>query len=603
MLSFRLLSTGMMICAALTLAPSQLQAQEQDHGIRDTTSDRNFVPSHLLAAICGMPGHHDSEMFKRRVQLVKAIQERRGIERATSAAPPIYNWLGELSYPITTFSPATQQYFDQGLRLSYAFNHPEALRAFRRAQDLDPDCAMCYWGEAYALGPNINAPMDPAAVEPAVAAIGKAEQRSAGVSEREQILIRALAKRYSAHPGSDQAVLNEAYAGAMGEIAARHPDDPDIQALYADALMNLSPWAYWESDGQTPMAHVAALVPTLEKALAANPKHPYAIHLYIHAVEASSDPKRAEAYADRLAATMPGAGHVVHMPGHIYFRTGRFIDSIASNHAAVSADEYYMSIADPDGWYQYSYYPHNVHFLLESARMAGDAETALEASSKLPDVIPDEVAHALPWVEIIKAAPYFAHAQFSAPDDVMSLPDPGDVFPYVRAMWHYARGVAEAMRGDTAAARAEAAWIAQINDRTDWTHMIGGGVPSPNLLRLAGSILDGRIAMANDDADAAVNAFRTAAEIQDGLPYLEPPYWYYPVRQSLGAALLKAGMPEEAAREFRAALVSFPNNAWGLYGLMQAQKAQGDESGAAETEKMFREAWAGGALSIDLARL
>jgi tetratricopeptide (TPR) repeat protein len=599
MVSYRPFTVGLLMSSALFVA--QAQAQHPGHG--DMANDRDSIPTHLLAAICGMPGHHDDETFQRRVQLVEAILERQSGRQTEAVGPPLYNWLGDLSYPITTDSLQAQQYFDQGLRLSYAFNHPEALRAFRKAQELDPDCAMCYWGEAYALGPNINAPMDPAAVGPAGRATGQARQHAAGASEREQALIDALIKRYSADTGADQAALNVTYAGAMAEVAARFPDDVDIQALHADALMNLSPWDYWESDGNTLKPHVAALVPTLENALAKSPAHPYAIHLYIHAVEASGAPERAEPYADRLAATIPGAGHIVHMPGHIYFRTGRFHDSIATNHAAVSADEYYMSVADPDGWYQYSYYPHNVHFLLESARMAGDADTALDASEKLPAIISDEVAQALPWVEIMKAAPYFAHAQFSTPEKVMTVTDPGDDFPYVKAMWHYARGLAEAMRGDDKAAQAEGDAIAQIGQSTDWTRMVDGGVPAPDLLRLARHVIDGRVAQASGDTDTAVEAFRAASEIQDGLPYLEPPYWYYPVRQSLGGALLQAGKPAEAAQEFSAALNSFPNNAWALYGLMAAQKAQGNEAGAADTERRFKEAWAGAGASPDLARL
>jgi tetratricopeptide (TPR) repeat protein len=462
---------------------------------------------------------------------------------------------------------------------------------------------MCYWGEAYALGPNINAPMDPAAAGPAATVVEKARERAGRASEHERALIAALTQRYAAEAQTDRATLNQAYTNAMAQVAARFPEDVDILSLYADALMNLAPWDYWEADGSTLKPPVQDLVPTLERALTKDPDHPYAIHLYIHAVEASTTPKRAERYADDLAATIPGAGHIVHMPGHIYFRTGRFRDSIATNLAAVSADEYYLSVADPEGWYRYSYYPHNVHFLLESARMAGDGETALQAAEKLPRILSDAVAHALPWVEIIKAAPYFAHAQFSAPEVVLGLADPGAVFPYVKAMWHYARGVAHAVRDDAQAAQAEADAIAAIGESTDWTDMVKGGVPAPDLLRLARHVISARIAQAQGDNERATEDFRAAVAIQDTLPYLEPPYWYYPVRQSLGAALLQAGKASEAEQAFRAALDEFPNNAWALYGLMAAQRAQGNDAGAAETQHRFQEVWEGAEGSLDLAHL
>jgi tetratricopeptide (TPR) repeat protein len=321
-------------------------------------------------------------------------------------------------------------------------------------------------------------------------------------------------------------------------------------------------------------------------------------------VEASSAPERAEPYADRLGATMPGAGHIVHMPSHVYFRVGRYVDSLASNWGAVAADEFLLEqIGDAAGNYAYSYYPHNVHFLLESARMAGDGETALEAADKLPMAMSDEVAHALPWVEIIKAAPYFAHAQFSAPGVTLDIPDPGSDFPYVKAMWHYARGVAQAAQGDPEAARAEADVIAQFGEMTDWNHMIDGGVPAPDLLRLARHVIAARVAQAEGDYAGAVTEFEQAVAIQDALPYLEPPYWYYPVRQSLGAALVQAGRPDEAERVFLESLLEAPNNGWALYGLMQAQEAIGDEASAAQTAKLLESAWAGDEASLDLSRL
>jgi tetratricopeptide (TPR) repeat protein len=390
----------------------------------------------------------------------------------------------------------------------------------------------------------------------------------------------------------------------MAEVTAQFPDDHGLAVFYADAVMNTSPWDYWEADGSTPKGSIGEAIEAVERVLAEDPDHTFAIHLYIHLVEASSAPERAEPYADRLGATMPGAGHIVHMPSHVYFRVGRYIDSLASNWGAVAADEFLLEqIGDAAGTYAYSYYPHNVHFLLESARMAGDGETALEAADKLPTVMSDEVAHALPWVEIIKAAPFFAHAQFSAPGVTLDVSDPGSDFPYVKAMWHYARGVAQAAQGDPEAARAEADVIAQIGEMTDWDHMIEGGVPAPDLLRLARHVIAARVAQAEGDYDGAVTEFEQAVAIQDALPYLEPPYWYYPVRQSLGAALVQAGRTDEAERVFLESLLHSPNNGWALYGLMKAQESLADTTGAAQTAKLLEEAWAGDEAYLDLSRL
>ncbi len=562
----------------------------------------SVIPANLLAAVCAMPGHHHDTSFQRRVEVARVLLARAG-PTATTTEAPLFDDLGGHTYRVSAASPQAQRYFDQGLRLTYGFNHPEALRAFRAAQRIDPGCALCYWGEAYALGPNINAPMDAEAIAPAMAAIDKALVRREKASEREQALIESLARRYSADADADRAALNRHYASAMAEVAARFPDDPDILSLYADALMNLSPWDYWEKDGRTLKPQAAELVTTLEKALAVDPRHPYAIHLYIHAVEASTAPERAEPYADRLAALMPGAGHMVHMPAHIYFRVGRFADSIDVNKEAVAADEAYIARVAPNSLYPFSYYPHNVHFLLESARMAGDGATALAAAQKLPGVLSDDVAAQISWVQLIKAAPYFAHAQFSRSAETLAVADPGDRFPYVRAMWHYARGVAHARQGEAKSAQAEAAAIDDIAAKTDFQPLIEGGVPAPDLLRLARLIVEGRIAQAQGDQEAAIGAFKEAATIEDGLPYLEPPFWYYPVGQSLGAALLQAGRAEEAEAAFRKALDRYPGNAWALYGLREAANRRGDEQTAREADRQLQEKWLGPDADLQLSRL
>lgn len=559
-----------------------------------TTTGAEFHPTYLLAAVCSLHDRHDPHAFERRVELIRIARANTEPAEATEdSAPPLYDGLGNVSYPITTANDRARQYFNQGLRLTYAFNHYEAWRAFRHAQRLDPACAMCHWGEAYALGPNINAPMEPDAVPHAVAAIESALKLSADTTARERTLIAALAKRYSTTADADQAALNQAYARAMADVAARFPDDVDIASLYADALMNLSPWDYWEADGLTLKLPVTDLLETLETALARNPNHPYAIHLYIHALEASAAPARAEAYADRLPEQMPGAGHIVHMPFHIYFNTGRFGDAIRINHAAVAADEAYLGRSPDNEMYAYGYYPHNVHSLLESARMAGDGRTAIAAAGKLPAIMADEVAADIPWIQVIKAAPYFAHAQFSAPDITLALADPGNRFPYVRAMWHYARGVAQAARHDLPAARTEARAIIAIVASTDFSDLSAGGVPAPNLLKLAYHVLKARIAQSQGAFESAIASFEQAVAIQDTLPYLEPPFWYYPVRQSLGAALLQAGNTAAAEQVFRDSLAETPHNGWALYGLLQTQQQQGDAAGAERTRAHLDRVWLG----------
>jgi hypothetical protein len=365
------------------------------------------------------------------------------------AEVPLWDNLGPLSFKITTKVPMAQRYFDQGLMLAFGFNHAEARRSFQAAQRLDPSCAMCHWGEALVLGPNINAPMDASLNEAALRAQARAASLAASASQREQALVRALGARYSADPARDRAALDRAYADAMVAVAKRFPRDTEIATLAAEALMDLSPWDYWQAEGREPKGRTGEIVALLEGVLKANPDHPGAIHFYIHAVEASDRPERAEAFADRLKAQDLGAGHLVHMPSHIYYRVGRFRDSLSVNRRAAAADEAFFEAVKPEGIYAGGYYPHNVHFLMVSAQMAGDGPTVIEAAEKLGRTVSDEAARAVPaFVQPIKAAPFFAHAQFSAPPVILALPKPGEGMPYVTAMWHYARGIAEVQRGD-----------------------------------------------------------------------------------------------------------------------------------------------------------
>jgi tetratricopeptide (TPR) repeat protein len=518
--------------------------------------------------------------------------------------PPLWDGLGSTSYKITTANPQAQTYFDQGLRLTYAFNHGEAQRAFHKAQKLDPTCVMCFWGEALVLGPNINLPMPQDAVAPAFATVQKASALASSASPREQALVAALVQRYAPEAPTDRASLDAAYAAAMSKVAAQFPDDDEIAVLYAEAVMDLSPWNYWQPGGHEPNPQSAPVVPTLERVLARNPDHPGAIHYYIHAVEASDRPQRAEPYADRLRGAIPGAGHLVHMPSHIYYRVGRYLDALADNKVAVAVDEKYLADTNaPMAVYRLGYYPHNIHFVMASAQMAGDGPTVIAAADKLRGLIPDEIARGIAMVQPVKAAPYFAHAQFSAPEPILALPDPGYAIPYVKAIWHYARGVAHAARHDFSAATGEANAIEAIERSADFTLLKVSGIPVQDVLKLARTVLLGRVAQAQGDFNTAIGQFEQAASIQDALAYTEPPYWYYPVRQSLAAALLQAGRLAEAEDQFLLALKRAPANGWSYFGLTQLYKQRGDAAAAEKAEADLARTWVGDRQLLQISNL
>src|SRR5215831_14077538 len=508
---------------------------------------------------------------------------------------PLYDDLGVVSAPITTKNPLAQRYFDQGLRLAYGFNHAEARRAFRTAQKLDPDCAMCAWGEALVLGPNINAPMEGDAVPLAMAAVGKARANASSTSAREQALIAAVAARYSDDPKAERKTLDAAYATAMEGVVAQFPDDDNIQALYAESLMDLSPWDYWEAGTRKPKGKTEAIVATLEKVLARSPDHPGAIHYYIHMMEASAAPDRALPFARRLAATMPGAGHLVHMPFHIYYRVGDYKE-------AVIIDEAYIAREKPVGIYPMAYYPHNVHSLMASAQMAGDGASAVAAAEKLSRIVSLDAARAIPMAQPIAVAHYYAHAQFSAPATILALPAPGDDLPFVQAMWHYARGVAYAADKNVSAAKDEAAAIERLKTR-DFSALTGAGIPAPDILDLARQVVLGRAALAEGQLPAARAAFEQAVAAQDRLIYSEPPFWYYPVGQSLGAVLLRLGELGAAEDAFRASLARAPNNGWALFGLSEVYRRLGRTDAAADITRRLDDAWAGERSTLNLERL
>jgi tetratricopeptide (TPR) repeat protein len=390
----------------------------------------------------------------------------------------------------------------------------------------------------------------------------------------------------------------------MAKVAARYPDDDDIATLYAEAVMDLSPWDYWGPGGHEPHPQSVPIVPTLERVLARNANHPGAIHLYIHAVEASDRPKRAEPYADRLRGAVPNAGHLVHMPSHIYYRVGRYLDALEDNKTAVRIDEKYLADSNaPMGVYRLGYYPHNVHFVMASAQLAGDGPTVIAAAEKLSKLIPDEAARAIAMVQPVKAAPYFAHAQFSTPEAILALPDPGDTIPYVKATWLYARGVALAARGDFTGAAAAADAIDTLDRTADFKLLKESNVPVQDVLRIARTLVLARIAQARGVTRTAIVRFERAAALQDALPYTEPPYWYYPIRQSLAAALLQAGRYAEAERQFQRALARAPANGWSYYGLAQLHKARGNAAAARKAEADLARTWIGDRRFLQISNL
>ncbi|SDE49214.1 tetratricopeptide repeat protein [Kordiimonas lacus] len=540
----------------------------------------SFNPGEVRQNICGPIGSKRGSLF--RPDIAHLIASAVQASDTADASVPLIAGLDHRAFPISSKSAEARAYFRQGFALLYGFNHWEAIRAFKTAQMLDPDCAACYWGEAVALGPNINAGMDADANEKALTAIAQAVALKDKADAREQALIDALAVRYRA--GMD--VDAQGYADAMAAVAAQFPDDQDVATLYAESLMDLSPWDYWERDFTTPKAHIRTALDQIEKVLGANPDHYGAIHLYIHLYEASTMATKAEPYADRLAGLAPGAGHLVHMPGHIYFRIGRYLDSLDTNIDAVAVDKAYLDSVSGSMLYRYGYYPHNVHFVLVSAQMAGDEDVALDYASRLDPLVPTEVLAHAEWIAPIKAAPYFAYAQFGDLDEVLALPDPGDAVPYLKAMWHYARGVKLAEAGDARAAVEQAAIDALMSHEK----ITSAGIPAASILKLASLTIAGKSAMKAGTPDAAVALFTEAVKVQDSMGYTEPPFWYYAVEQSLGGALFEAGRLDEAEQAFKASLVRHPNSAWSLYGLMRTHEAQGRNAEAAAIEALLKNA-------------
>jgi tetratricopeptide (TPR) repeat protein len=507
---------------------------------------------------------------------------------------PLYTNLGSHHKRISTRAPATQKYFDQGLRLVYGFNHAEAIRSFTRAAELDSTCAMCYWGIALAYGPHVNAPMDSASGVAAYAAGQKALALKSHATPHERAYIEAVAQRYAAVPPANRAGLDTVYSRAMKKVAGTYADDLDAATLYAESLMDLRPWNYWQPDG-TPYPGTDEIVRQLRRVISRNPNHPGACHYYIHAVEAVN-PQAAVPCAERLARLMPGEGHMVHMPAHIYIRVGRWNDAVQANQHAIHSDEVFIEGQQPKGVYPLAYYPHNIHFLAFASTMAGRSAQAIEASHTLTSKVNLDAARQVGMLQEMLPYHTLTLTTFGRWDEVLADPlPPSDIrFPY--AMAFYARGVAHAAKGHWAEAQAALDTVTAINQKTP------AGADSKMALSIAVHALSGEIATRHGDLDAGINHFREAAKIEDAGLYFEPPKWYYPIRHSLGAALLKAGRNAEAEQAYREDLKRFPENGWSLFGLAQALRAQGKKAEAAAVDARFRKAWAGADVKLTASR-
>jgi len=504
---------------------------------------------------------------------------------------PIFTNLGDHHHPISTSNPRTQQYFDQGVRLLFGFNHAEAIRSFREGARLDPECAMCWWGVAFALGPNINLPMMPDAAVPAWEAVERARALESNASANERAYIEAIAKRYAPRPPDDRHALDEAFAVAMRDVARAYPDDLDASVFFAEAMMDTQAWDYWELDGKTPKGHALEIIATLESVIKREPYHPGALHLYIHIEEPTSTPERAEFAADRLAPLIPGAGHIVHMPSHIYYRVGRYADADRANEAAAAADEAYIASCRAQGFYPAAYYVHNLHFLWTSYEMEGRSADALKAARRVVAASPIAMARQAAQAQLFFITPMMTHIRFAHWDAALAEPKPEDDLKLVVAFWHFGRGVAFAQKHDLAHARAERAALATAAADKDIEAM-GEQLPAKSLVELSLAVLNGEIALTSGRTMAAVTAFRKAAAIEVNLPYTEPPFWHEPVSHQLGDALLRAQRPREAEAVYRASLKVYRRDGLALLGLSLALAAQGRQDEATATRKQFTEAWA-----------
>jgi tetratricopeptide (TPR) repeat protein len=514
---------------------------------------------------------------------------------------PLFSGLGGVNFPITTTSPVAQNYFNQGLALSYAFNHAAADFAFTEATIYDPDCAMCYWGSALVLGPNVNAAMVPGNAPRAFGLAQSAKRLSENVSAKEQQLIEALLQRYTATEPADRNTLNEDYANGMRAVMKAHPEDAHIAALAAESMMDVHPWDFWDAQGQT-RAWTTEITDTIEAALALDSKHIGAIHLYIHAVEQSSTPERAESYADTLADLAPAAGHLVHMPAHIYMRVGRYHDATLNNILATASDnEFIQACRSNSPIYLAGYIPHNWHFGWVTAAISGWKSKAYELADGTAAALTEELLRA-PGMGVAQhflVQPLYARVRFSDWPAILAAPAPDDDLLYARGVWHYARGQAFVGLNETEKAKQELSSLSIIRNMPELqTLNFFKRKGAPVLLEIAETVLTGSISANEGQLKNAISTLEAAVAMEDALPYSEPPEWFFPVRHALGAVQISAGDFEAAEATYRRDLEKMVENGWALRGLVKALTLQGETEAAQTVQHRFEAAWSNAEIEI-----
>jgi len=511
--------------------------------------------------------------------------------------------LGDLHHPVSTKNPEAQKFFDQGLRFIYAFNHDEAARSFTHAAELDPKLAIAHWGVAEAVGPNYNDPASDDRFKQAHEAIQRAFDLSANASPSEQAYIQAMTKRFPADPQADRRKAAEEYHDAMREVAKKFPDDLDAATLFAESGMNLHPWGLWHVDG-TPEAGTEEIVATLESVIRRDPNHLGAVHYYIHAVEASPSPERALAGANRLASLAPAAGHIVHMPAHVYIRTGDYEAAVKTNEEAAAIDRAYIKATGVQGIYPMMYYSHNLQFIAMCASMNGNYAEAKKNADMLAEHVGPAVKM-MPPLEGFMTIPMAVNLRFHRWDDILAMAKPDPDMKTTTVFWHFGRGMALAGKGKVSDAEAEYKIVAEAEAATppDVIFAMPINNKAKDIMRIAENVLGAKIAMARNDKAQAIALLTVAVEIQDTLKYGEPPDWFFPVRESLGGALLMNGDATGAEKVFRADLDRNPRNPRSLFGLQQALKTQDRNYDAGFIEREFKSSWKGGATALKVEDL
>ena len=518
-------------------------------------------------------------------------------DHAMAAAKPVtmMKGLGNLHHPVSTKNARAQEFFDQGLRLIYAFNHDEAARSFQKAAELDPKLAMAYWGIAEAVGPNYNDPASEDRFKQAHEAIQKAVDLSVNASDAERGYILALAKRFPADPKSDLRKAAEEYRDAMREVVKDNPDDLDAATLFAESGMNLHPWGLWHQDG-TPAEGTEEIVATLESVMKRDPDHLGALHYYIHTVEASNSPERALPAANRLAALAPGAGHIVHMPAHVYIRTGDYAAALKTNEEAAAVDRAYIKTSGVQGIYPMMYYSHNLHFIAMCSAMVGEYAEAHKAADMLAAHVAPAVKD-MPPLEGFMTIPMAVNVRFHKWDAILAMKAPDPEMKATTGFWHFARGMALAGKGKISEAEAEYQIVAEAEKATppDAIFQMPINNKTKDILKIAENVLGAQVALAKKDNAGAASMLREAVAVQDTLKYDEPQDWFFPVRESLGGVLLMSGDAKGAEQVFREDLAKNLRNPRSLFGLHRALMAQDRNSDAWFVEQEFRKAWKGGA--------